>query len=110
MAQNAGVAGGWLADQISLGVLASSCSDAVDEVVAAAGRAAKRSNGKPDASPSPPQRSTPDNRHAEGPVGSGRGAGLKKNHSYDVPEVVALLIVGGSTDYVSWVSNETRPV
>jgi len=34
---------------------------------------------------------------------------LKKNHSYDVPEVVALPIVGGSTDYLSWVSNETRP-
>lgn len=34
---------------------------------------------------------------------------LKKNHSYDVPEVVALPIVGGSTDYVSWVKNQTRP-
>jgi Insertion element 4 transposase N-terminal/Transposase DDE domain len=47
MTQNAVVAGGWLADQISLGVLASSVPrDAVDEVVAAAGRAAKRSDGK----------------------------------------------------------------
>ena len=35
---------------------------------------------------------------------------IKKNHSYDVPEVVALPIVGGSTDYLSWVTNETRPV
>jgi hypothetical protein len=47
MAQNAVVAGGWLADQVSLGVLASSVPrDAVDEAVAAAGRAAKRSGGK----------------------------------------------------------------
>ena len=34
---------------------------------------------------------------------------LKKNHSYDVPEVIALPIVGGNTDYASWVSTETRP-
>jgi periplasmic divalent cation tolerance protein len=34
---------------------------------------------------------------------------IKKNHSYDVPEVVALPIVGGSADYLSWVTNETRP-
>lgn len=35
---------------------------------------------------------------------------INKNHSYDVPEVVVLPIVGGSTDYLSWVTNETRPV
>jgi len=35
---------------------------------------------------------------------------IKKNHGYDVPEVVALPIVGGGTDYLSWVTNETRPV
>ena len=47
MTQNAVVAGGWLTDQMSLGVLASSVPrDVVDEVVAAAGRAAKRSDGK----------------------------------------------------------------
>jgi hypothetical protein len=47
MAQNAVVAGGWLADQVSLGVLASSVPrEVVDEVVVAAGRAAKRSDGK----------------------------------------------------------------
>lgn len=34
---------------------------------------------------------------------------IKKNHNYDVPEVVALPIVGGSTDYLSWVTDETRP-
>jgi len=35
---------------------------------------------------------------------------IKKNHSYDVPEVVALPIVGGSEDYLTWVTDETRPV
>ena len=48
MTQNAGVAaeGRW-ADQISLGVLASSVPrDVIDDVVAAAGRQAKRSDGK----------------------------------------------------------------
>ena len=47
MTQNAVVAGGWLTDQVSLGVLASSVPrDAIDEAVAAAGRQAKRSDGK----------------------------------------------------------------
>jgi periplasmic divalent cation tolerance protein len=35
---------------------------------------------------------------------------IKKNHSYDVPEVVVLPVVGGSSDYLSWVTSETRPV
>lgn len=35
---------------------------------------------------------------------------IKKNHSYDVPEIVALPIVGGSDDYLSWVTDETRPI
>jgi hypothetical protein len=40
-------AGGWLADQISLGVLAASVPrDVVDEAVAAAGRGARRRDGK----------------------------------------------------------------
>jgi periplasmic divalent cation tolerance protein len=34
---------------------------------------------------------------------------IKKNHSYDTPEVVALPIVGGSDEYLSWVTGETRP-
>jgi periplasmic divalent cation tolerance protein len=34
---------------------------------------------------------------------------ITKNHSYDVPEVIALPIVGGSADYLSWVRNETQP-
>jgi hypothetical protein len=48
MAQNAGVAvGGRLTDWVSLGVLASAVPrDAVDEAVAAAGRQARRSDGK----------------------------------------------------------------
>jgi hypothetical protein len=48
MTQNAGVAvGGRLTDQVSLGVLASAVPrDAVDDAVAAAGRQAKRSDGK----------------------------------------------------------------
>ncbi|HEV7976361.1 divalent-cation tolerance protein CutA [Amycolatopsis sp.] len=33
---------------------------------------------------------------------------IKKNHSYDVPEVVALPIVGGSSEYLSWITAETR--
>ena len=48
-------AGGRLTDWISLGVLASSVPrDAVDEAVAAAGKGAKRSDGKP-----PPRGSSP---------------------------------------------------
>ena len=47
MADNGVVAGGRLTDWVSLGVLASSVPrDAVDEAIAAAGRQAKRSDGK----------------------------------------------------------------
>lgn len=35
-------------------------------------------------------------------------AHINENHSYDVPEVVAAPIVGGSNDYLSWVTEETR--
>jgi periplasmic divalent cation tolerance protein len=35
---------------------------------------------------------------------------IKKNHTYDVPEVVVLPIMDGSTEYLSWVTSETRPV
>jgi periplasmic divalent cation tolerance protein len=31
---------------------------------------------------------------------------LRKMHSYSVPEVVALAIVDGSTDYLNWVDRE----
>jgi Insertion element 4 transposase N-terminal len=48
VAQNAGVAaGGRWTDQVSLGVLASSVPrDVIDDAVSAAGRSAKRSDGK----------------------------------------------------------------
>ncbi len=34
---------------------------------------------------------------------------VKLLHSYQMPEVVALPIVGGSTDYLSWLASEIRP-
>lgn len=34
---------------------------------------------------------------------------IKANHSYDVPEVIATPITGGSPEYLSWLLNETRP-
>ncbi|WP_290055854.1 divalent-cation tolerance protein CutA [Amycolatopsis solani] len=34
-------------------------------------------------------------------------ARLRQLHSYDLPEVVATPIVGGSADYLAWVSAET---
>lgn len=33
---------------------------------------------------------------------------VKQNHSYDVPEVIALPIVGGSDEYLQWISDETQ--
>lgn len=33
---------------------------------------------------------------------------IKANHSYDVPEVVALPVIGGNADYLKWVTDETR--
>ncbi|XVV05912.1 divalent-cation tolerance protein CutA [Actinosynnema sp. CA-248983] len=33
---------------------------------------------------------------------------IKANHSYDVPEVVALPILGGNADYIKWLVDETR--
>jgi periplasmic divalent cation tolerance protein len=32
---------------------------------------------------------------------------VKENHSYTVPEVIALPIIGGSRDYLDWVETET---
>jgi periplasmic divalent cation tolerance protein len=34
---------------------------------------------------------------------------IKKNHSYDVPEIIVLPIVDGSADYLKWLTDETRP-
>ncbi|MCL2150405.1 MAG: divalent-cation tolerance protein CutA [Dehalococcoidia bacterium] len=33
---------------------------------------------------------------------------VKERHSYDVPEVIAIPIVGGSAEYLKWVENETE--
>ena len=32
---------------------------------------------------------------------------VKEIHSYDVPEIIALPIIGGNKDYLEWVDNET---
>lgn len=34
---------------------------------------------------------------------------LKKAHTYDVPEIVATPIEGGSAEYLAWVVEETHP-
>jgi len=31
---------------------------------------------------------------------------VKKIHSYDVPEIIALPIVGGNQDYLDWIDSE----
>jgi periplasmic divalent cation tolerance protein len=33
---------------------------------------------------------------------------IKSNHSYDVPEIIATPITGGSPEYLSWLADETR--
>jgi periplasmic divalent cation tolerance protein len=33
---------------------------------------------------------------------------LKANHGYDVPEIIATPIEGGSADYLAWLTAETR--
>lgn len=33
---------------------------------------------------------------------------VKENHSYEVPEIVALPIVGGNRDYLKWIDDETE--
>ena len=35
-------------------------------------------------------------------------AQVKRNHSYQVPEIVALPIVGGNPEYLKWLEEETR--
>ena len=34
---------------------------------------------------------------------------VKLHHSYEVPEIIALPVVGGSHGYLSWLSSEVRP-
>ena len=33
---------------------------------------------------------------------------IKTNHGYDLPEIIATPIVGGSTEYLAWLVTETR--
>ena len=33
---------------------------------------------------------------------------VKKLHSYDVPEIIALPIIGGNEDYLDWIKSETK--
>lgn len=33
---------------------------------------------------------------------------VKQNHEYDVPEVIAMPIIGGSIPYLEWLKNSTR--
>jgi periplasmic divalent cation tolerance protein len=33
---------------------------------------------------------------------------VKQAHSYDVPEIIALPIIGGNKDYLEWINSETR--
>lgn len=33
---------------------------------------------------------------------------IRENHSYDVPDIVAVPIVNGTDDYLEWISSETR--
>jgi periplasmic divalent cation tolerance protein len=33
---------------------------------------------------------------------------VKKNHSYSVPEIIALPVVGGNPDYLKWLENTLK--
>jgi periplasmic divalent cation tolerance protein len=33
---------------------------------------------------------------------------VKQHHSYDVPEIIALPIIGGNPDYLEWMDRELR--
>lgn len=35
-------------------------------------------------------------------------AHLRREHSYEVPEIVAVPVTGGNPDYLRWVTDETR--
>jgi periplasmic divalent cation tolerance protein len=34
---------------------------------------------------------------------------VKEAHSYDIPEIIALPIIGGNQDYLEWISNASVP-
>jgi periplasmic divalent cation tolerance protein len=31
---------------------------------------------------------------------------VKENHSYEIPQIIALPIIGGNQDYLSWIERE----
>lgn len=33
---------------------------------------------------------------------------VKEHHSYDVPEIIALPIIGGNPDYLDWIGKEVK--
>jgi periplasmic divalent cation tolerance protein len=33
---------------------------------------------------------------------------VKEIHSYEIPEIIALSIVGGNPDYLEWIDREVR--
>ncbi|MBN2088191.1 divalent-cation tolerance protein CutA [candidate division KSB1 bacterium] len=33
---------------------------------------------------------------------------VKANHSYQIPEIIALPIIAGSADYINWIKTETE--
>jgi periplasmic divalent cation tolerance protein len=33
---------------------------------------------------------------------------VKEHHSYDVPEIIALPIIGGNRDYLEWLGKEVK--
>ena len=35
-------------------------------------------------------------------------AWIKENHSYEVPQIVAIPIIDGSSEYLDWIDNETK--
>ena len=35
-------------------------------------------------------------------------ARVRALHSYDLPEIIALPVLAGTTDYVDWIQNETK--
>jgi periplasmic divalent cation tolerance protein len=35
---------------------------------------------------------------------------VKELHSYEVPEIIAVPIVGGSDEYLKWIDDNTRPM
>ena len=33
---------------------------------------------------------------------------VKENHSYEIPQIIALPIIGGNQDYLNWIDREVR--